>query len=519
MLSSLLSRYAATCARPVAASPFWAVALTGAGLIVGILSTAALVLWQIRAGNSEGAAGSLGVLATLAVLAVLVLLVLLARQVQEREDQRAAGQMQAAALAAEKLMLEAVAGSSSRQILETICHAVEMQVPDAICSILLLDEERLHLRHGAAPGLPNDYNSIIDGIAIGPNVGSCGTAAYFDRRVIVTDIMSDPLWAEYRAVAAQYGLRACWSTPIHSVAGQVLGTFAIYYREPRAPSPADLGWAERATHLAGIAIERQRAERAMAVARDEAERANRAKSVFLANMSHELRTPLNAIIGFSEGLGAGYFGALSETQHAYIRDICEAGKHLLSLINDLLDLSRIDAGKLQLDEETVELEPILSVCSRSLSAAAKQAGVEVMVDLPRRLPRLRADVTRVRQIVTNLLSNGIKFSPAGARVRVRSVVRTDGRLEIAIADDGPGMTSSEIDVALEPFRQVDGSHARRYTGSGLGLPLAKQLIELHGGSLEIESVPGTGTTVRAVFPASRVWPVLAAAPLPLQSSA
>lgn len=491
----------------------------GVGLIVGILSAAALVLWQLRAGHPDDAAVSLGVLAILAVLAVLVLLVLLIRQVQEREEQHATAQKHAAALAAEKLMLEAIAGSSSHEVLETICRAVEIQMPDAICSILLLDDEGQHLRHGAAPGLPNDYNSVVNGLAIGPNVGSCGTAAYLDRRVIVTDIMSDPLWADYRELAAQYGLRACWSTPIHSAGGKVLGTFAIYYREPRAPSPTDLGWAERATHLAGIAIGRQEAERSMAVAKEEAERANRAKSAFLANMSHELRTPLNAIIGFSEGLWAGYFGALSETQHAYIHDIREAGKHLLSLINDLLDLSRIDAGKLRLDEETVEVEPILNACSRSLAAVAKQADVEVLIDLPRRLPRLRADVTRVRQILTNLLSNAIKFSPAGARVRVRSVIRPDGQLEIAVADDGPGMTPPEIDIALEPFRQVDDSRARRHSGSGLGLPLAKQLVELHGGSLEIESVPGTGTTVRAIFPAGRVWPVLAVAPLPLQSSA
>lgn len=519
MYSSLLSRYAAACARPVASSPFWAVALTGIGLIVGILSAAALVLWQLRAGDADAATLSLGVLALLAVVAVLALLVLLVHQVQEREAQYVAAQKHAAALNAEKLMLEAIASSSSHEILETICRAVEVQNADAICSILLLDEERRHLRHGAAPALPKEYNDAVNGIAIGPSVGSCGTAAYLDRRIIVADIMSDPLWADYRELAARHGLRACWSTPIHSTTGQVLGTFAIYYREPRTPTPTDLAWTERATHLAGIAIERQQTERTMATAKEEAERANRAKSVFLANMSHELRTPLNAIIGFSEGLGAGYFGALTENQQAYVHDISEAGKHLLSLINDLLDLSRIDAGKLRLDEETIELEPILRACSRSLSAAANAADVEMLIDLPRRLPRLRADVTRVRQVLINLMSNAIKFSPAGARVRVRSVLRPDGRLEIAVADDGPGMTPSEIDIALEPFRQVDSSHARRYSGSGLGLPLAKQLTELHGGSLEIESVPGTGTTVRAVFPAARVWPALAAAPLPLQSSA
>ena len=167
-------------------------------------------------------------------------------------------------LAWEKSALELISSAAPLpEVLDGLMTGLEQQLPGAQCSILLLDDEGLHLKHGAAPNLPDAYNRLIDGIKIGPNVGSCGTAAYEDRQVIVSDIESDPLWAEYRNLALEHGLRACWSTPIHSSSEKILGTFAIYNHEPGHPQSAETELIARATHIAGIAIERKHIEVAM----------------------------------------------------------------------------------------------------------------------------------------------------------------------------------------------------------------------------------------------------------------
>jgi PAS domain S-box-containing protein len=239
--------------------------------------------------------------------------------------------------------------------------------------------------------------------------------------------------------------------------------------------------------------------------RDKAVQADGAKSEFLANMSHELRTPLTAIIGFSELIRSEIFGPLGNTRYReYARDINKSGHHLLQVIGDVLDLSKIGAQKMTLREEVVDVAALMDTCICFIRDPARAAGVEVLVDLRLPLPRLRADELRLKQILLNLLSNGVKFTPSGGRVRLSAGCRAEGDLEITVEDSGIGMTEAEIAVALAPFGQIDSLMARKHAGSGLGLPLAKELVEMHGGSLLIKSAPSGGTSVMVVMPAARV---------------
>jgi signal transduction histidine kinase len=238
-------------------------------------------------------------------------------------------------------------------------------------------------------------------------------------------------------------------------------------------------------------------------AKEEAEAASRSKSEFLTNMSHELRTPLNAVLGFSEIIRDAIMGPVDARYQEYANDIYTAGRHLLSLINDVLDLSKIEVGRLELQEETVNVGEVVDACRRIIDGRAKEAGLELEVDISSDLPPIRADDRRLKQIVLNLLSNSVKFTPAGGRVGVSARMSPRGEVQILVSDSGIGMRGEDIALALEPFRQLDGALNRRYEGTGLGLPLVQRLVQLHGGSLGIESAPGVGTTITLTLPVER----------------
>jgi signal transduction histidine kinase len=249
----------------------------------------------------------------------------------------------------------------------------------------------------------------------------------------------------------------------------------------------------------------------LTVALEAADAANLAKSRFLAAMSHELRTPLNAVIGFAEMMAMESFGPLGSPHYKeYASDIRGSGVHLLALINDILDLSRIDAGAADLQEEELDLRLVISQSMRMVAHQAEAGGLALDRAFEDRLPRLFADRRRVKQVLINLLANAIKFTPAGGSVQVRAF-RSEGGVAIAIADTGIGIAATDIPKALERFGQVDSSLSRKYDGAGLGLPLARQLMELHGGSLELASEPLKGTTVTVTFPAARLLAAGAAA--------
>ena len=232
--------------------------------------------------------------------------------------------------------------------------------------------------------------------------------------------------------------------------------------------------------------------------------ANRAKSEFLANMSHELRTPLNAIIGFADMLTQEYMGQVNDRQSEYLRDITGSGKHLLGLINDILDLSKIEAGKVELVESRVNAKGLIDGCIRLVAERALQGGLRLICSEMDTDLGVQADERMLRQMLLNLLSNAVKFTPEGGRVTVGAEVKSTGECCISVSDTGIGIASQDISTAMSTFGQIDSALDRRYEGTGLGLPLVRSLAELHEGKLEIESEPDVGTTARICFPAWRV---------------
>jgi signal transduction histidine kinase len=315
----------------------------------------------------------------------------------------------------------------------------------------------------------------------------------FDPRVLVSNALMAP---DALAVAVA-------ASAVLVVALGLVGALVDHHLAFRASNEA----VRLREHIAELEATKEALEETsqnLAVALTAADEANNAKSRFLAAMSHELRTPLNAVIGFSEVLKMESLGPLGSPRYKeYVSDIHTSGTHLLSLINDILDISRLDAGDMTLEESTVDLEKVIGEALRMMSLQARESDVTLGQEIEPGLPLVRADARRVKQVLINLLSNAVKFTRAQGSVLVRAFAENDG-ISISVTDTGIGIAKADLARALERFGQVDSTLARKYEGVGLGLPLARQFVELHGGTLELKSIPNVGTTVLVTLPARRI---------------
>jgi PAS domain S-box-containing protein len=527
---------------------------------------------------------------------------------------------------ADRILEHVARGAPLGETLTLLATAIEQHVPGSRCSILLLDHAAGTLTHGAAPSLPDAYCRAIDGVSIGPDVGSCGTAAFLGAPVITTDIALDERWRDYRHLALPHGLRSCWSSPIVNPAtGAVLGTFALYRGEVHSPDEEEQTVVEQFTHLAAVAIdntwlltalreseerfrrtfedtsvgmalvdlegrylqvnealarllgrtpsdltgadsevlvhpedrerlraarrsltegalsghheeeryvrpdgcplwaevartlirnaagrplyycehviditERKRAQadrqarRLAEAAREAAERASRHKSEFLGRLNHEVRTPLNAILGFTQLL---HLSCSSETQRQNLAHILQAGNHLAGVIDDALDLARVEAGRLRLRPEAVRVSGVVEEAVELILPLARQRRVRLDAATAGAGEVVLADRQRLRQVLINLLSNGIKYNREGGQVRVSSCRLTPSRVAIAVSDNGPGIPPDALDRLFVPFERLDADTGD-IEGSGLGLAVSKALVEAMGGSIEVDSRPGQGSTFR-----------------------
>jgi len=425
----------------------------------------------------------------------------------------------------ERRILELIAtGVALPLVLDGIARLFEAQVASVRASITII-ENGTTMRRGAAPSLPASYGSDIDGLQIGVGVGSCGTAAATKQRVIVQDIATDPLWANCKELVLHLGLRACWSTPILATDGEVLGTFGIYDEVSRAPNREQLDLADRASRLAAIALERQRGARRIELlheqleerirertqqleaaveelqrAREKAEAASTAKSFFLANMSHEIRSPLTVVLGFSQLLGNA--GELAPKHREMVSAIQASGEHLLTLINGVLEMSKIESGHLALNSAEFELRTVLAEVECMLRLAADKKGLAFSISVSEEVPHVVAtDAGKLRQVLVNLIGNAIKFTDRGSVfVRVQAAHRRERdecRVELGfeIEDSGTGISEDGQRMLFRPFVQV-GMGKHQPGGTGLGLAISKSFVGVMGGSISVHSRPGEGSTFR-----------------------
>ncbi|MCW8853851.1 MAG: ATP-binding protein [Gammaproteobacteria bacterium] len=387
-------------------------------------------------------------------------------------------------------VLEKIAkGSNINEILESLAFSIENIWPNIICSVLLLDYEKQCLLHGAAPSLPDFYNNAIHGLTIGEKVGSCGTAAYTGKPCIIDDVNTHPNWAAFINLTSKAGLRACWSYPILSANNSVLGTFACYYKEKRMPSDAEIQSIQRATYLAGIAIQKKSEEQDLLNAKLTAEQASNAKSEFLSRMSHEFRTPLNAILGFSQLLNAS--NDLSEVHKENINEIYQAGIHLLDLVNDVLDLSRIEADKIEISISKVDIVQLLNECKNLITPYANKYKVKINIPLKDQ-KIIMTDPLRLKQIFLNLLNNAIKYNKENGTASVQ-ITDNEQTIRISVTDTGMGLNNEQLSQLFTPFERL-GLEKSNIEGTGIGLVITHKLVQMLGGTIGAESKSGKGST-------------------------
>jgi signal transduction histidine kinase len=358
--------------------------------------------------------------------------------------------------------------------------------------------QEFHLR--ASHRLHRELNEALQATPIRLGEGAVGQAAATRAPVQIPDTLDEQGYAvtRLRPILARLGYRSLLAVPLLREE-RIVGGLVVWRQESGTFSNAVVNLLQTFAAQSVLAIQNARLFREIEEKSRQIEAANRHKSEFLANMSHELRTPLNAIIGFSEVLGERMFGELNEKQAEYTDDILSSGRHLLSLINEILDLSKVEAGRMELELATFDLPLAIDNARTFVRERATKHGINLDVTVDERLGDFVGDERKIKQILLNLLSNAVKFTPEGGRIGINAK-KVDGSVEISVSDTGIGISPEDQSKIFEEFRQVGSDYAHKTEGTGLGLTLAKKFVELHGGRIWVESEVGKGSTFSFTLP-------------------
>lgn len=383
-------------------------------------------------------------------------------------------------------------------VFDAIAHAALALCRAVSANVLTFDGELLHL--GARASAVPDTGLVLKVFPRPASTDTVAGRAVLTRRVtVIPDVANDPDYtAPARHLAELTGARSFLGVPLMRD-GVPIGALGVGRPEAGNIPEQQIALLQIFADQAVIAIQNARLFHEIAEKSHQLEIANQHKSAFLANMSHELRTPLHAVIGFSQMLAARYFGSLTEKQAEYVQDIIASGKHLLSLINDILDLSKIEAGRMELELGEFDLPATLANALTLVSERARRGEVALRLEVDPALRTLQADERKLKQVLLNLLSNAVKFTPRGGEVRLKAH-GADGCTRIAVSDTGVGIAKEDQALIFEAFRQVGTSSTHKREGTGLGLALARRFVELHGGSISVESAPGAGSTFTIQLP-------------------
>jgi two-component system, NtrC family, sensor kinase len=383
-----------------------------------------------------------------------------------------------------------------------VARAVQLSAASGGGVIYEYDDDTEEFRVRATHGMEAALSKALQEAPIRLGEGAMGQAGLTQAPVQSADIQDEHtvVLARVRPVLTEAGYRSLLAMPL-LLEQRIMGGLVVWRRESGLFDPAIVNLLQTFATQSALAIQNARLFRELADKSHQLEVASQHKSEFLASMSHELRTPLNAIIGFSEVLSERMFGELNEKQEEYSKDIHASGQHLLSLINDILDLSKIEAGRMELELSDFHLPTALDSALTLVRERAGRRGIALQMNVDNRLGQIQADERKVRQVVLNLLSNAIKFTPEGGRIEVRATLQ-DGLVEVSVSDTGVGIAPEDQDAIFEEFRQV-GTADKKAEGTGLGLTLCRKFVELHGGRIWVKSQVGVGSTFTFTIPTRR----------------
>ena len=386
-----------------------------------------------------------------------------------------------------------VAGKPFQEILDGLCKYVETYSEGLLSSIYILDKSKKFLTFGSAPSLPEVYIRGSRKIFLGPKQGSCGTAAFLKQTIVVEDISRDPLWEEYKDWPLSNGLQACWSFPIMDLKGQVLGTFAVYYTQPRKPHPKEIRLIRASANLTALAIQNYHVKDDLKKYAEELERSNNDLQDFAYIASHDLQEPLRKISIFSDRIQEEK-SDYSEKHRDYLSRMRNAANRMQTLIDDLLQLSQVTAKKQPFKK--VDLVKIFHEVIDDLEAPLMKTQGKVILG---RLPTLDADPFQMRQLFQNLIVNALKYhKPDIPPIIHLDCQNNNGCWDISVQDNGIGLDEKFSDRIFVPLERLHGRSD--YEGTGIGLAICKKIVFRHGGSISVKSQLGEGATFTITLP-------------------